>query len=216
MGLEEEVNNKESKGLIRKALKLGWKLGMAAATTALSVSTVGSLGIIIGGALAAGGAIGGIIKEKPLYDIVSRALTAYSAVNAVIYPMVWLGDATFPLIENATLLGQAARTLYATTLYNAAFVGSFRASEHLIDNYMNPLGITKTVSDNFYNRWKRVGLGFLPGYALVANAVPPFLGIPNFALNALPFGIYNEIKPLPEPKKSYSSYTPGYAPAAAH
>ena len=45
MSLEDKVKDKESKGFIRKAAKIVWKLGMAAATTALSVSLVGSLGI---------------------------------------------------------------------------------------------------------------------------------------------------------------------------
>ena len=217
MSLEEKVKDKESKGFIRKSLKLGWKLGMAAATTALSLSTVGMTGIFVGGGLAAGGAIGGLIKKDSLYNIASDALTIYSGVNAVIWPIVALGNATFPLIDNSTLLGKAARTLYATTAYNAAFVASDRAAEHLVDNYMNPKGITKTISDNFYNKWKRVGLGFLPGYALVANEVPTLFGISHFAYNAVPYGIYDKLKPLPEPKKiTNSSYMPGYAPAPAH
>lgn len=224
MSLEDKVNDKKSKGFIKKALKLGFKLGMATLTTAYSLSTVGTLGVVVGGALAAGGAIGGLIKKEPLYNIIDNALTSYSTVNAIIHPMVWLGDNTFHLIDNTTLAGKAARTLYTTTLYNAAFVGSFRASEHLIDNYLNPKGITKTVSDNFWNRWARVGVGFLPGYALVANNITslPFgyFGIekvPAFAANALPFGIYNSAVPLPQPKKqAQSSYIPQYASAPAH
>lgn len=215
MSLEDKVEDKESKGFMRKALKLGFKVGMAAATTALSIPFVGSTGVVLGGTLALGDAIGSIINKKPLYNTISEALTAYTAVNAVIAPIVALGDATFPLISNETFIGKAARTLYATTAYNAAFVASFRGAEHLVDNYLNPVGITKTISDNFYNRWKRVGLGFLPGYALVANDVPLFKGISHFAYNALPFGVYNKVKPLPEPKKSRypTTYTPAYAGA---
>ena len=216
MSLEDKVDDKQSKGFIKKALTLGWKLGMAGLTTAISAPYVGITGIAVGGALAAGGAIGGLMKKQSLYDLVSEALTTYSAVNAVIAPIVALGDATFPLINNATLFGKAARTLYATTAYNAAFVASYRGAEHLVDNYMNPVGITKTMSDNFYNRWKRTGLGFLPGYALVANEVPKLWDISHFAWNALPWGIYDKLKPLPEPKKH--EHAPGLAPAfaAAH
>src|SRR3989344_1879321 len=141
--LENKIESKESKTFIKKAAKLGFKAGMAAATTALSVPFVGSTGVIVGGALALGDLIGNIIKKKPVYDTISEALTVYSAVNTVIAPIVVLGDATFPLISNETFLGKAARTLYATTVYNAAFVASYRGAEHLIDNNLNPVGITK-------------------------------------------------------------------------
>ena len=187
MSLEDKVESKESKGFMKKALKLGWKIGMATATTALSVPLVGTTGVFVGGALAAGEIIGNLIKKKSLYETVSEAMTTYSAVNAIIAPIVALGNATFPLIDNATLLGKAARTLYATTAYNAAFVASYNAAAHMVDNYLNPNGITKSVSENFYNQWKRVGLGFLPGYALVANQAPLFGGIYHFAYNALPW-----------------------------
>ena len=62
MSLEDKVESKESKGFMKKALKLGWKLGMAGATTALSMAVlpaVGAsafLGVAVGGAFAAGGA----------------------------------------------------------------------------------------------------------------------------------------------------------------
>ena len=200
MSLDDKVNDKQSEGFMKKALKLGWKIGMAAATTALSTSYVGITGVAVGGALAAAESIGNLIKGKSLYETVSEALTAYSAVNSVIAPIVSLGDATFHLIDNSTLLGKAARTIYATTAYNAAFVASYNAAAHLIDNPLNPQGMAKSISGNFYNQWKRVGLGFLPGYALVANEVPLFGGISHFAWNALPWGIYNKVNPLPDPK----------------
>lgn len=64
MSLEDKVQDKESKGFIKKAGRLAWKLGMAAATTALSTSLVGMGGVLIGGALATGGAIGGLIRKE--------------------------------------------------------------------------------------------------------------------------------------------------------
>ena len=85
--------------------------------------------------------------------------------------------------------------MYASTLYNAAFVGAFRGATHLVDNYLNPVGIVKSIKDNFYNEWKRIGLGFLPGYALDANGITNIMGLPTFALNAFPLGLYNAIKP---------------------
>lgn len=47
MNLEDKVNDKKSKGFIRKACKLGFNLAVAGATTILSTATVGTLGIAI-------------------------------------------------------------------------------------------------------------------------------------------------------------------------
>ena len=216
MSLDDKVNDKESEGFIKKSLKIGWKLGMAAATTALSLATVGTTGILVGGGLAGGRIIGNLIKKKSFYETASDALTAYSAVNTVIAPMVWLGNATYPLISMDTLAGKVARSVYALTAYNAAFVGSYRGATHLIDNYLNPKGITKSITDNFYNEWKRIGAVFAPGYILDALKISPF-GIAPFALNAPFAGFYNATKPVPVGKKSeHGNYVPQYSPAAAH
>ena len=177
MSLEEKVKDGESKGFIKKALTLGWKFGMAAATTALSTAALpalgasATLGIAVGGAFAAGGAIANLVSGKSIYDITSTALSTYSAVNAILSPMVWLGNQTFNLIPNATLVGKIARGIYASTLYNAAFVGSYNAAEHLVDNYLNPIGITKAVKDGFPNKWMQVGLLFSPFYYMAANNI---------------------------------------------
>jgi len=212
MSLEDKVQDKESKSFAKKAFRLGFNAAAAVATTALSMATVGTVGPIVGAALAGGGLIGHLIKGKSLYESTVDALKAYAAVNAVIWPIVALGNATFPLIPNETIIGKAARTLYASTLYNAAFVGAFRGAAHLVDNYLNPIGITKTIKDNFYNEWKRIGLGFLPGYALDANGITKLMGLPTFAVNAFPLGLYNAVNPVPVAKKSaYSSYSPGYS-----
>lgn len=216
MSLEDKVKDRESSGFMKKALKLGWKLGMAAATTALSMAALpaigasASLGIAVGGAFAAGGAIGNFARGKSLYETISSALTTYSAVNAIISPMVWLGDMTFPFIPNYDLTGKIIRGIYASTLYNAAFVGSYNAASHLVDNYLNPVGITKAVTDGFPGQWAKVGLLFSPFYYMAANNItnlafsnfyapkltgqgiaPQFVGqytAPTFAAGALPVG----------------------------
>ena len=177
MSLEDKVKDKESKGFMKKALTLGWKLGMVAATTALSIATVGTTGIAIGAAFAAGGAIANLARGKSLYDTISAALTTYSAVNAVIYPVILLSDVTMPLIPNVTTAGKLLRGLYAVTAYNAAFVGAYNAATHLVDNYLNPVGITKAIKDGFPNQWMQVGLLFSPFYYLAAN------NITNIAFN---------------------------------
>ena len=53
-GLEKKVGDKESKGFIRKAFDTAFNLGMAAATTALSMATVGPVGAFVGGAFGIG------------------------------------------------------------------------------------------------------------------------------------------------------------------
>ncbi|HLC62423.1 MAG TPA: hypothetical protein VJI52_05400 [Candidatus Nanoarchaeia archaeon] len=197
MSLEDKVQDKESGGFIKKAAKLGWKLGMAAATTALSVPLVGTLGVAVGGAFAAGGLIANLARGKSFYESFSKSLTTYSAVNAVIYPMVWLGDATFPLIQNYDLAGKIARGIYASTLYNAAFVGTFNAASHLVDNYLNPIGITKTIKKDFFRDWLQIGLLFSPFYYMAANntagismyhALTGYKTAPTFAVGAVPVG----------------------------
>ncbi|MAG91638.1 hypothetical protein CMO83_03105 [Candidatus Woesearchaeota archaeon] len=80
MSLEDKVDSKESKGFMKKALKLGWKLGMAGATTALSMSALPALGasaflgVAIGGAFAVGGSIAALSNKESLYKTVSDAL----------------------------------------------------------------------------------------------------------------------------------------------
>ncbi len=217
MALEDKVNDKVSKGFIEKAFNLGFKSLLAAGATIFSIATTGSLGIIVGGALGSGVAIGNAIKKKPLYEIVNNSLRAYTAINAILSPMIWLGDVTMPLIPNENLTGKIARTAYAATAYNAAFVAGFKGAEHLYDNNLNPKGIVASIKDNFYNVWKRIGLVFLPAYALVANGIPDLnifgYKAPVFAANAFPAGLYNSLNPIPTTKKSQPSYIPQPSPA---
>lgn len=213
--LEDKINSKESKGFFRKGFKLAWKLGFAAASTALVLSTAGTSGLIIGGAVGAGHLIGGLIKGKPLYDVINESLTAYSAVNTILSPMIALGDATFPLIPNDTFIGKAMRGIYATTLYNAVFVSAYKGTSHLIDNYLNPIGITNSIKDNFFKTWLGFGIGMAPAYTLVANGITqlPFgyFGlekIPSFAANVFPYMIYRQLRPFSPAKKSSPTYNP--------
>jgi hypothetical protein len=226
MSLEDKVEDKESKGFIRKAGKLAWKLGMAAATTALSMAvlpTIGAsvyLGVLVGSSFAAGGTIGALAKGEKLYDAISGGLTTYSAVNAVLSPMVWLQDVTVPLVAKYISDAWWVKGLYASTAYNAAFVGSYRGASHLVNNYLNPSGLGKAITQNFWPHWFWVGLTFSPFYTLAANGVtqlPVFnYKLPTFAVGALPVGIalsYLE-KYWKKPKTS-TSFMPSYEPATA-
>ncbi|MBI4452304.1 hypothetical protein HY637_02665 [Candidatus Woesearchaeota archaeon] len=195
MSLEDKVQDKESKGFMRKAGRIAWKLGMAAATTALSMYTLpllgasATFGIWVGSAFAGGGAIANLAKGESVYNSIDKGLTTYSAVNAVISPMVWLGNLTFPLIPNEELSGKILRGLYASTLYHAAFVTQFKAASHLTDNYLNPIGITKTIGDGFGETWFKVGLLFSPFYFMASNGLTQ-IAFQNFYVPKLtPYGI---------------------------
>src|SRR3989344_196812 len=198
MSLEDKVKDtKENRGFIKKAGRIAWKLGMAAATTALSVPLVGTLGVAVGGALAVGGLIGNLVAGSSVYESISKSLTAYSAVNAIISPIVWVGNATFPLIQNYDLAGKILRGIYASTIYNAAFLGSYNAGSHLVDNYLNPVGITQTIKKDFFRDWWQTGLMFSPFYYMAANNIAgislyhPKIGLnsaPTFSVGAVPTG----------------------------
>ncbi|HLC61141.1 MAG TPA: hypothetical protein VJJ52_06975 [Candidatus Nanoarchaeia archaeon] len=206
MSLENKVNDKESGSFIKKAVKIGWKLGMAAATTAISLPLIGTLGVAVGASFAAGGLVANLARGNSFYESFSKSLTTYSAVNAVIYPMVWLGNATFPLISNADLTGKIIRGVYASTLYNAAFIGTFNAASHLVDNYLNPIGITSTIKKDLFRDWWQIGLMFSPFYYMAANNIAglsmfhPSVGYktaPTFGVGALPVGFtHNYLNPI--------------------
>ena len=206
MSLEDKVKDKESKGFIKKAGRLAWKLGMAAATTALSVPLVGTLGVAVGGAFAAGSLIANVARGNSFYKSLDKALTTYSAVNAVIYPVVLLGNMTFPLIPNSDLAGKIMRGVYASTIYNAAFIGAYNAASHMVDNYLNPKGISKTIKTDFFRDWWQLGLMFSPFYYLAANniagismhhAMTGYKSAPTFAVGALPTGFgHNYLNPI--------------------
>ena len=212
MSLENKLIDGKSNSLIRKAFNLGFNLAAAAATTALSVTFVGTTGIITGAGLGIGYLIGNLVKGKSFYDGVNSGLKAYSAFNAIIAPSIWISNATYPLIPIDNLAGMVARSAYALTCYNATFVASYNAAYHLIENKLNPSGIINSTFGNFYNDWKRIGSIYAPGYIMGALGISPF-GLSPFSFNAPFAGIYNSIRPIPK-KESPIDYAPSYAAAA--
>ena len=212
MPLEEKINDKESKGFIRKTMNLGFNAAAAAATTALSVSLVGTTGAITGTGLGIGYLIGNLLKGKPFHESLNAGLKAYSAFNAIIAPSIWISNVTYPLIPIDTFKGIITRSAYALTAYNATFVASYNAAYHLIDNKLNPSGIINGTFGNFYNDWRRIGSVYAPGYIMSALGISP-LGLSPFSFNAPFAGIYNSIKPIPK-KEPLPSYRHAYASAA--
>ncbi len=201
----KETKHEEPKQqtLLDKIFDLAYHGAIAVGTTALGLATAGIAAPLVGGAFAGATLLGSFFskKEKPsLYERVTSALRTYSVVNAILQPMVLLGNATYPLINNATLLGKAARAAYAIGPYNMAFLTAFKAGDHLIQNKFDFNGFGKSVKDNWVPMYKRFAKGFSPGLVLSANGIASIAGYPVFALNALPFGLYNGINP-PGPKK---------------
>ena len=219
MSLEDKVKDKKSEGFIKKSLKLGYSLGLAGVTTALSMSMIGTTGVFIGGALAAGTALGHAIrKTKSSYTNLVDSLKTYANINAIITPVLKVWDWAIPLIPNETIYGKIGRGIFASTAFNAYFEGMYKGAQHLIDNYLNPKGIVKSVKNNFYNIWKRSAIGFSPAYTIAANGPTAIFGIPTFAHNALGLGLYAGLYPI-KVKENYKSNAPAYGgslPAPAH
>ncbi|MBN1157178.1 hypothetical protein JXA85_06145, partial [Candidatus Woesearchaeota archaeon] len=118
------------------------------------------------------------------------------------------GNLTYPVIGGlgAKVAGGIgsfiAKSIYSLTGYNAAFNALFKGAEHLQDNYLNPGGIRKSIANNYRNVYSRVQKIFAPAYLLTANGINTIAGLPTFALNALPLGYYNSIKPPVGEKKA--------------
>ena len=165
MSLEDKVNDKQSKGLIKKTLKLGYAGVLSAATTALSLATYGTTGVFIGMGLAAGTFAGSTIKgSKSFYNNVVDTLKTYSAFNLIISPVLHVWDYIIPRIHPGSgVLEFLGRGIFASTAFNAFFETMYKGSKHLIDNYFNPRGIINSIKDNFYNVWKRSATVFSPG-----------------------------------------------------
>jgi hypothetical protein len=217
---EKNLEKKKEKGLFRKAFDLAWAGAYAVGATALSTAAVGPLGMMIGGALGAGTFLGSLARGKDsFYETVRKSIKNYGIVNTVITPMVKLGDLTYPIVGKigAGIAGGigsvVAKSTYALTGYNFAFNTLFKGTEHLIDNYMNPKGMVKSIKKDFKETNARVGKVFAPGYLLAANGIPAIAGIPSFALNALPAGFINNYNPVgekkAEPKANYQPQTAG-------
>ncbi len=206
--LESEVNNKESKGLIAKAIEMSFNVSVAVGTTDIGMMTAGVAAPIVASAFAGGGLLGRIFskKETPFFKLFGDTLKTYSAVNTVYHPMSMLANATMPLAAKAGagLIGYGgpfiAKSLYSVTAFNWAFVASFKAAHHLYDNALNPKGIVKAVKTDFWPLANRIGLTFAPGYILAANGVPNLnlfgYNTPTFAVNALPTAFYNGYNPI--------------------
>jgi hypothetical protein len=230
--LEQKVNDRQSKGFIRKAFDFGFNVAAAAATTALGFATVGMAAPIIASAFAGGGMVGSLISKRKtgdsLYNIINNTLKTYASVNTVLYPMFALGALTWPVVGKmgADIAGAAGRVLanglYSVTAYNWVFTTLFKGAYHLYDNKFNPEGIGKSITTDFWPVANRFTWIFAPGYFLASNGIGTLniggFGLPTFAANAFPAAIYGSINP-PEAAKAKAvrgkQYQPAYQQAVA-
>ncbi|NOZ81410.1 MAG: hypothetical protein GXP63_07115 [DPANN group archaeon] len=221
--VNEEHDRQKSSGLLKRAAKLVYSAGVATAVTALTVSTVGTVPILVGGAFGLGSFIGTAIKGgMPLDTMVNDALNSYSAITAVVYPMIVLGDVTFPVVNDigvgvaGDMGGAIAKSAYALTAYLATFIGAFKGTHHLISHYGDPKGITESLKDNFWADYKRFAWIFAPSLVSAAVGVPNWYGLPAFAVNSLPAAAYQTYNPPGQPdEKKYTAPAPSPKPAPA-
>ncbi len=249
-GLEEGVRNEEvkekKKGRWGKLLFLG---AMATGATALFMATApittpvfgavkvsAAFGPAVGGLLGGGILAGGIIKKRPFYDIVKKALTTYTAFNMVLAPITMLGSYTFPIAGSigGSVAGPAgaavAKTAYSATAFNSTLVVGFKGSYHLVDNYFNPKGMFSYIKEDFWSLNNRMAVGFLPTYATIPNSITHLsfstatatATLPIFPLNLAGYVIYNAFTPekKTEEKKAGRAPKPENSlraiPAATH
>jgi len=145
--LEEKVESKKSKSFVKKALKFGWNVGVAAASATLSYSLVGISGPLTGIAFAAGSAILNTMKKNP--DKKSRGLEGlindFSAGSLAGIAGVYGYDLAAQYFQPGI-----ARALFGIGVANPTFTASYMASDYIIKNDFNPIGIGKYFKDNYW------------------------------------------------------------------
>ena len=137
-----------------------------------------------------------------------------------------------PLVAKYVSDAWWVKGLYGSTLYNAAFISNYLSAEHLIDNYLNPRGMTKTIGSKFVNLWWKAGLFFSPFYTLSANGIsgiafenfyvpnitpqgimPNYIDrfvAPTFAVGALPVGFTIGMLDKAKSRNPYGTMAPAH------
>ena len=148
MSLEDKLNGKSSKGFMRKALKVGFNLAVAAASTALSYGLVGISGPLTGVAFAAGSAALNVMGKNP--DKKSRGLEGlikdFSVGSLTGIVGVWGYDYATSLFPTPGI----ARALFGVGVANPAFTATYMGTDYTIKNDFNPSGLGKHFRENFW------------------------------------------------------------------
>ena len=174
--LEDKVNSEESKGFMKKALKLAWNVGIAAASSVFSYGLVGISGPLTGVAFAAGSAILNAMGKNP--DKKSKGLNGlikdFSVGSLTGIIGVWGYDLAAQYFPTPGI----ARALFGVSVVNPVFTASYMANDYIIKNNFNPTGIGKYFRDNYWPILKDVTLWLGLPVAITINGygIPATLG----------------------------------------
>lgn len=219
MSLEDKVADKENKGFLRKALKFGFNLGVAAASGALSYGLVGISGPLTGLAFAGGSAVLNALGRNP--DKKSRGLEGlikdFTVGSLTGIVGVWGYDLAASYFPTPGL----ARAAFGVGVANPLFTGAYMGIDHIVKNDFNPSGIGKHFKENYLPVLKDITLWLgLPvaltinGYGIPATVAGLDLrGYPSIVVADM---FYRIIAGLSLAKTSSTSYAPKLAYAGAH
>ena len=184
MSLEDEVNNKGSKKFIKKALKAGFNLAVAAASGIISYGFVGISGPLTGFAFAAGSAVLNAMGKNP--DKKSKGIEGlikdFSVGSLTGIVGVWgydLATAYFPTPG-------IARALFGISVANPTFTAAYMANNYIIKNDFNPSGIGKYFNENYLPVLKNITLWLGLPVALTINGYGIPAEVRGFDLRGYP------------------------------
>lgn len=176
MSLEEEVQNKESKGFMRKALKIGLFTALAAASGGLSYGLVGISGPLTGIAFSAGSAVLNVMGKNP--DKKSSGLEGilkdFSVGSLTGIAGVWGYQAAASYFPTPGI----GRALFGLAIANPVFDATYLATDYIIKNDFNAKGIEKYVQDNFWPvfRDSTIWLGLPVALTINGYGIPATVG----------------------------------------
>ena len=156
MSIDDKVADKKNNGFLKKALKLGFYTAVAAASGGLSYGLVGISGPLTGAAFTAGSAVLNAIGKNP--DKKSRGIEGlikdFTVGSLTGIAGVWGYDLAASYFPTPGL----ARALFGVGVANPLFTGAYMASDYIIKNDFNPIGIGKHFKENFWPVLKDVTL----------------------------------------------------------
>src|SRR3989338_10430254 len=141
MSIDDRVADKKNGGFFRKALKIGLYGGLAAATGGLSYGLVGISGPLTGSAFSAGSAILNALGKNP--DKKSRGLEGllkdFSVGSLTGIAGVWGYDLAASYFPTPGI----GRALFGLGVANPIFDTAYLATDYIIKNDFNPVGVGK-------------------------------------------------------------------------
>ena len=218
MSLEDEVNNRGGKKFIKKALKAGFNLAVAAASGIFSYGVVGISGPLTGIAFAVGSAVLNAIGKNP--DKKSKGIEGlikdFSVGSLTGIVGVWgydLASAYFPTPG-------IARAVAGVVALNPIFTGAYMGIDYIVKNNFNPSGIINHFSRNYLPVLKNSTLWLGLPVALTINGYGIPATISGLDLRGYPSIVvadmfYRIVAGTAQLRTTASSFQ-NYSPASAH